>query len=78
MECGIGVQERRRFKVKDRVGAGKKCGALREMRACYGSFCDQNEIHGNSKYTVYLMFTFYDCKLHLNLSSVDLAYLRRR
>ncbi|XP_072042161.1 somatomedin-B and thrombospondin type-1 domain-containing protein-like [Amphiura filiformis] len=48
VNCGIGVQERRRYKIKDPVNAGVKCGQLREIKACYNTYCGDNEIHGNS------------------------------
>ncbi|XP_038074585.1 somatomedin-B and thrombospondin type-1 domain-containing protein-like [Patiria miniata] len=45
--CGIGVSERRRYKIKDPENAGDKCPPFRQMRACFASFCETNEIPAN-------------------------------
>lgn len=47
VQCGIGVQERRRQKIRDPVNAGEKCGETQELKACFSNYCDENEIHGN-------------------------------
>ena len=58
VQCGIGVQERRRQKIRDPVNAGEKCGETQELKACFSNYCDENEIHGNGKY---LNFSFVCC-----------------
>ncbi|XP_033627676.1 somatomedin-B and thrombospondin type-1 domain-containing protein-like [Asterias rubens] len=45
--CGVGVSERRRYKIKDSENAGEKCPPFRQMRACFSSFCDASELPSN-------------------------------
>ena len=47
--CGVGVSERRRYKIKDSENAGEKCPPFRQMRACFSSFCDASELPSNGK-----------------------------
>ncbi|XP_030848395.1 somatomedin-B and thrombospondin type-1 domain-containing protein [Strongylocentrotus purpuratus] len=48
VHCGIGISERRRLVITEPQNAGQKCLPLRQVKACFSSFCDISKKYGNS------------------------------
>ncbi|XP_072163505.1 somatomedin-B and thrombospondin type-1 domain-containing protein-like [Diadema setosum] len=47
VRCGVGISERRRVVVTEPKNAGEKCPPLRQIKACYSSYCDISKKYGN-------------------------------
>nr|XP_054773120.1 somatomedin-B and thrombospondin type-1 domain-containing protein-like [Lytechinus pictus] len=48
VRCGIGIKTRTRSVITQPQNSGQKCPPLRQVKACFSSYCDITNKYGNS------------------------------